>query len=211
MLPDKTQLAAELFNRHAKAYQDKYRDVSLYHDGFDLFCSHIGKENPDVLELACGPGNITRYLLAKRPDLRILGIDLAPNMLELAGIACPDAEFRQMDVRMISELDQLYDGIMCGFALPYLSKEEAIAFIADASALLKERGVLYISTMEGDYSQSGFQHSSSGDQVYIHYHEAGYLTEALAAQGFHVISMQRKVAPGHEGTPHPDLVILAGK
>jgi len=41
-------------------------------------------EQAKVLELACGPGNITKCLLSKRPDLEILATDIAPNILELA-------------------------------------------------------------------------------------------------------------------------------
>jgi 23S rRNA G2069 N7-methylase RlmK/C1962 C5-methylase RlmI len=47
---------------------------------------------------------------------------------------------------------------MCGFCLPYLSKEEAVKLIRDAAAILNPDGVFYISTMEDDYSKSDFKH-----------------------------------------------------
>ena len=64
---DKSKQAAELFDHFAKAYQDKYMDLSLYHDSLDLFCRSITKKEADVLDIACGPGNITHYLLKKAP------------------------------------------------------------------------------------------------------------------------------------------------
>ena len=73
-----------LFDSQAAYYQAKYMDVGRYAASLDLFCSSIERTDADVLEIACGPGSITRYLLDKRPDLRILGTDAAPNMLELA-------------------------------------------------------------------------------------------------------------------------------
>jgi hypothetical protein len=41
---------------------------------------------------------------------------------------------------------------MCGFGLPYLSKEETENLISGSFALLKPEGVLYVSTMEDDYN-----------------------------------------------------------
>lgn len=209
---DKSRMAVDVFDRRAQLYQEKYMDVGLYHDTFDFFCDHITRDNAEVLEIACGPGNITRYLLTKRPDLKIFGIDLAPNMIELAKKNNPQAEFQVMDCRDIGRLHKSYDAIMCGFALPYLTKEEAVKLIRDASGLLHPGGVLYISTMEDDYSRSRLMRSSSGeDEVFIHYHQADYLTQALAESGFTILDLQRKVYPAHDGTTTTDLVIVARK
>jgi 2-polyprenyl-3-methyl-5-hydroxy-6-metoxy-1,4-benzoquinol methylase len=186
-------------------------DVSLYGSTFDLFCENIIKQNADVLELACGPGNITKYLLNKRPDLKILGTDLAPNMIELAKINNPTAHFEIMDCRAIHTLNKKYDAIMCGFCLPYLSKEEAIQLIMDASKVLSPSGVIYISTMEDDYSKSGYKKGSSGDEIFMHYHEAEYLSKALEDNDFKIIDLQRIVYPASDGTNITDLVIIAMK
>ena len=63
---DKTKIAVAIFNKYASEYQDKFMDLALYHDTFDLFCNLLVRENPTILELACGPGNITKYLLKKK-------------------------------------------------------------------------------------------------------------------------------------------------
>lgn len=211
IIMDKTKLAVDVFDKFARQYQDKFMDTGLYHTTFDLFCGSITKKNADILEIACGPGNITHYLLEKRPDFKILGTDLAPNMLALAKINNPTAEFKIMDGRDMSTLGQKYDGVMCGFCLPYLSKAEAIKLISDAAHLLHPAGVIYISTMEDDYSKSGLETSSAGNQIYMHYHEAGYLAEALRENGFEITDLQRKEYPKPDGTPVVDLIIIAKK
>ncbi|MBC7886377.1 MAG: class I SAM-dependent methyltransferase [Ferruginibacter sp.] len=210
---DKTKTAIQVFNEYAKQYQDKFMVFDLYNDGFDLFCSHIVNDHADILEIACGPGNITRYLLDKRPGFKILGIDLASNMIGLARLNNPTAEFKLMDCRDIGSIDKKYDAVMCGFCLPYLSKEESIKLISDASGLLKLNGVIYLSTMEDDYSKSGFKTpgSGTGDKIYIHYHQADYLTNALKENGFKIINLQRKPYPMDDGTTTTDLVIIAAK
>src|SRR5690606_4608879 len=98
-----------------------------------------------------GPGNITRYLLAKRPDFTIDAIDIAPNMIELAKQNNPTANFEVMDCRGIAGISKKYDGIICGFCMPYLSKSDCGQLIADSANLLKDNGILYFSTIEGNY------------------------------------------------------------
>ena len=210
---DKTKMAVDLFDKYADRYQEKYMDVSLYHDTFDLFCDDIKKENAEILELGCGPGNITRYLLEKRPGIKLLGTDLSKRMITLAKINNPAAEFELMDCRDFRRTGKKYDGIMGGFCLPYLSKEDSIKLIQDAFASLNPDGVLYLSTMEDDYDKSGLKGPSSGepDQLFIHYHEAGYLTEALTVNGFAILELSRKEYSGPDGAPVTDLVIIAQK
>lgn len=206
---DKTRIAIDVFNKLATEYQDKFMNVDSFSDTFDIFCEKIQKQNADVLELACGPGNITKYLLNKRPDLKILGTDLAPNMIRLAKINVPAAEFQLMDCREIEMLNKKYDAIMCGFCLPYLSREEAFKLIVDASKLLNSSGILYLSTMEDDYNNSGFRKGSQGDEIYMHFHEADYLVAELEKNNFTITDLKRKDYPERDGSITIDLVIIA--
>ena len=210
-MKDNTQNVIALFDKHAKGYQEKYMNVDLYGDSLDLFCAQLEKQNAEVLELACGPGNITRYLLNKRPDLKILATDLAPSMLELAKINNPEASFQLLDCREVNTLGKKWDAVMCGFCLPYLSKEDAIQFIQDAANALNDKGLLYISTMEDDYSKSGIQYSSTGDELYMYFHQADYLTEALENNGFKLLDLRRKVYSMQEGVVTTDLILLASR
>lgn len=202
-------MAAAVFDKHAEAYQEKYMDVSLYHDSFDVFCQYVPAENARVLELACGPGNITRYLRQKRPDFQILGIDLSPKMVELARTNNPDATFMCLDCRDIRQLDQTFDALMVGFCLPYLSVGETEQLVCDAAAMLPPKGVLYLSTMEDDYSASEIQRASTGDAVYMYFYRADDLTRILEAQGFSVVYLDRKTYPGRDGATVTDLLLVA--
>jgi len=208
---DKTQAAIAVFDKNAQRYQEQFMDTGLYQDSFDLFCDHIKKSEATILDVACGPGNITQYLLLKRPDWHITGIDLAPNMLALAGVNNPAAIFHLLDARAIRSLNRQWDGIMCGFCLPYLSREEAVQFINDAADTLYQHGVLYLSTMEDDYSRSGLQTSGSGEQLYMYYHEEGYLREALKQHNMNIIHTCRLCYPDKNGKEITDRVIIAVK
>lgn len=174
----------QTWNKVAQAYQDKFMELDLYNDSYDSFCKAIQKENARILDLGCGPGNISRYLLSKKPACKILGLDIAPNMIKLAEQNNPGARFQVMDIREIGKMEAEYDGIICGFSLPYLSPEESLHLISDTYDLLTEKGVLYLSFVEGDPTQSGFQTASTGDRSYFHYHSLPGFMEHLQYCGF---------------------------
>lgn len=201
------------YNKAAKKYQDKFMTLDLYNDVLDKFCNAFSKKNASIFEIATGPGNVTKYLLNQKPDFNIFGIDLAENMIDLAKKNNPKANFKVMDCKDINTIHQKFDGIMCSFCMPYLSKEEVQKLIADASNLLHPSGLFYISTMEDDYDKSGFETTSfAGDDiVYIYYHQASYLNECLKKSGFTIVETQRKDYPEANGTITTDLIIIAQK
>ncbi len=208
---DKTTQSVNVFDKNANLYQERFMDFDLYNDTFDLFCNSILTKNAEVLELACGPGNITKYLLKKRPDFKLLGTDLAPKMIAFAQEYNATAEFQIMDCRDFLKLNKMFDGMMCGFGLPYLSKEDAIQLIKDAYLVLNPNGVIYLSTMEDDYSKSDYKKGSTGDEIFMHYHQEDYLLEALLTNGFKMITVQRKKFPEQNGTETIDLILIAQK
>lgn len=184
-------------------------DVSLYTEAFKVFFDNISANNASILDIACGPGNITKFLLDKKPDYRILGIDLSSKMLKLAKINNPKAQFQLMDCREIDTIGAKFDGITCGFCLPYLTPQEAINLIANVSKLLKPNGVFYLSTMEEDENnKSRYQISSTGDQVYVNYHKEDYLSTALRENNFETLILKRYSSPDKDGLITTDLVLV---
>lgn len=185
---DKYKETFETWNKIANLYEDKFMSLSIYDETYDFFCSLLNN-NQKVFEIGCGPGNITKYLLSKRPDLKITGIDIAPKMIELAKINNPTADFKIMDTRKLNELNEKFDAIMCGFCLPYLSESDCSKLINDAAQILTENGILYLSFVKGDTSKSGFISGSSGDRTYFYYHTLEDLKTSLLENNFDVIKL----------------------
>jgi len=161
----------------------------LYNETYDFVCNTITRKNAKLLEIGCGPGNITKYLLSVRPDFDIFGIDIAPNMIKLAKKNNPTASFAIMDSRHIDEIKTKYDGIVCGFCLPYLSHTDSQIFITDCYNLLNEDGLLYISFVEGNPNKSEFQIGSSGDRTYFYFYNLEELTKQLIKNNFEQINV----------------------
>ena len=205
---DKYQITFETWNKIAQLYQDKFMDLDLYDDTYDSFCQQLRKPAPSILEIGCGPGNITRYLLSKVPDAKVYGIDIAPKMIELARINNPKARFELMDARMIDLLEAKYEAILCGFCLPYLSIEDVAKLLRDVSALLTMKGIIYLSCIEGDYEQAAYQEGSSGDRAYVYYYSENYLRADLEKNGFELTKVFRRTYKRGEGE-EVHLIILA--
>lgn len=176
----------ETWNKVAQLYQEKFMHLTLYDASYDTFCKMIGNSNAKILDAGCGPGMISKYLLSKFPGYKIDGIDIAPNMVELARKNIPSAEFMVMDLRNISQLNKEYNGIICGFGLPYLSESEAKSFINECYNLLLENGVLYLSFVEGDRENSGFKTASTGDRTFFNYFNLNLLSDVLKNAGFEI-------------------------
>ncbi len=202
----------ESFNKLASAYQEKFMDLDLYNDTYDRFCELVEMPGAKILEIGCGPGNITKYILSKRPDFKIEGIDLAPNMVQLAKENNPQAHFSIMDCREIDQLPHQFNGIIAGFCMPYLSKEECSKLINDTSLLLYPNGIFYLSVIEGDDEKSGYETASNGtDKAYVYYYQEDYLLQELRENGFELIDLTRKDYTKHDQTPSTHLIIIAKK
>lgn len=199
------------WNKVAELYQEKFMDLDLYNGTYNAFCTLLEKRNAAVLEIGCGPGNITRHLLSNRPDFSLLGIDIAPNMIALAKKNNPAAQFEVMDSRNIGQLDRLFDGIVCGFCLPYLSETDARHLIKDCRDLLSTTGLFYLSFVEGDNTLSGYQTGSSGDRTYFYYHSLGHLKSMLGEHDFKIMHLAHIHYPKKDGTTEVHTVLIAKK
>ncbi|WP_412986066.1 class I SAM-dependent DNA methyltransferase [Pontimicrobium sp. IMCC45349] len=210
---DQLKNTTKIFNDCAQEYENKFMNVDLYSDSLNLFCKQIEKHKAKILEIACGPGNITKYLLDKRPDYKILGLDIAPKMITLAKQNNPTANFKVMDCRAITNIKETFDAIMCGFAFPYFTKQEALTFIKDAYSLLNPNGIIYISTMEGKNSTSGYKLPSSGEgpELFINYHETEYLIKALKENNFEITHQSLQDYPEYNSSASVDLILIAKK
>lgn len=115
-----------IFSRHAEAY-DRRLDRAMTRGEakgrqrvIDLVQARPGMR---ILDLACGPGNLTRRLAALiAPDGEVIGVDLAPGMLDRARMSAPaNARFELMDVEDLKFHDSSFDAAVCGHGLQFVA------------------------------------------------------------------------------------------
>ncbi|HEY0977810.1 MAG TPA: class I SAM-dependent methyltransferase [Flavobacteriales bacterium] len=189
---DQNERVLRAFELNAALYESRYMDVTDYASVLDRFLAPL-PHRAEVLELACGPGNITRYLVDRRPDLQVLATDLAPTMLEHARRNVPEAEFRELDCRRIAQLGRTFHGIVCGFCLPYLSPEETEQLIHECADLLHPGGMFYLSALEGELSSAReiAPSSGKGEPVFVQFYPEEVLATYLSAAGFGTVHVER--------------------
>ena len=185
---DKYQETFDTWNNITSLYQDKFMDLDLYNETYDFICSFFDESNTKILEIGCGPGNITKYILSRRPDFDIFGFDVAPNMVELAKLNNPTASFAVLDCRQIKQLGSTFDGIIGGFCLPYLSQDECTDLLHDANEMLHDNGLFYLSFVEGDPEKSYFK-AGCGGRVYFNYHRLEHIRAQLVALNFEELKL----------------------
>lgn len=208
---DKYKETFQTWNKIASIYEDKFMDLDLYNDSYDIFSELITKRNSSILEIGCGPGNITKYLLDKRPDFKITATDIAPNMIALAKKNKIPADFKILDSRDIGELEMEYDAIIAGFCIPYLSKEDCSKLIMDSSNLLAGNGVIYLSFVEGDYEKSSYQSGSSGDRVFFYFHNLNGFKKELENNGFEIAEIMHKKFEKADKSEEIHTILIAKK
>jgi ubiquinone/menaquinone biosynthesis C-methylase UbiE len=128
------ELFPPVFSRHALAYQRRLEEIMSRGESLgrmralELVDARPGMR---VLDLACGPGTLSRRLAAMvSPGGKVVGVDLAPGMIALArAMAIPGAHFELMDIEHLAFEDESFDAAVCGHGLQ---------FVADLQAALRE-------------------------------------------------------------------------
>jgi ubiquinone/menaquinone biosynthesis C-methylase UbiE len=210
---DTFEISVQRFDEFASEYAERFMNIDSYRSHFDKFCDLIESNHPKILELGCGPGNVTRFLKQRFQNSEIIAIDLAPQMIDIAKKTVSGVDFKIMDVRDVKTIDMQFDSIMCSFCLPFLSNSDTYKLISDCSEKLVKNGILYISTMEGDESKAGFESTSfSGDsKVYFNYHKHQDLNKALIESGFSIDYNIRQDYYESDGSVMIDIIMIAKK
>lgn len=148
-MADKTIVTINSYNQNADAFQARFMNLELYKGSLDSLYKHI-KDNYNIIDFGCGPGNICKYLLDQNQTINVCGVDLSEKMLELALKNEPRAKYELRDIRNIScYTKNTYNIVVAAFCIPFLYTEETSRFISNITQILKEGGKIYISTMKG--------------------------------------------------------------
>lgn len=171
-----------IYEKYSSRFFDKIASLSNYEKTYDRLLEYL-KDNSSILDLACGPGNISKYLKDKYADPSITGIDFSERMLDLARKNIPDGKFIAGDVLDL-EMKEEYDSVIFGFGLPYLNIDEFENLLYRIKESLVDNGIFYLSFMDGD--RSGFEKTSftGSDLLLTYYHPENAVRKLLSKHGF---------------------------
>ena len=204
-------------NRYIETHQtwnkiaQSYEDMELHHDTYKKFYDSLSRTDASILEIGCSPGNIAQYLLELNTNFQILATDISANMIKLTKKNNPGIDLKILDYRHIDTIKNKYDGIVCGFTIPYLSKVDCQKLISNSSKLLKDNGILYLSFAEGDYKKSVYISGSSGDRTYFYYHDIKTIKQELKLNQMEIVDFIEKKYMKSDKTSEKQTIINAKK
>jgi SAM-dependent methyltransferase len=121
----------------------------------DAVADGVGRPDPLVLDLGCGPGSLAVRLLDRIPGASVIGVDADPVLLALARAAWPDRaglRFAELDLRGAGwaaalGLDRLADAAVSTTALHWLPPRALAAMYAELATVLRPGGLM----LDGDH------------------------------------------------------------
>jgi len=146
----------------------------------------------DILDAGCGTGRWLRQL-ADRSPRSLIGVDISPAMLLLAGTKL-DAicDLRLGSCAVLPAGDATTDMVLSSFVVSYL--DDLDAFAQEVDRVARPGAALFLSDMHPDTEarcnwKRGFKASSPGSEVHGRRWSLEQITQAFKACGFKVISL----------------------
>jgi len=101
-----------------------------------------------VADLGCGPGHVARYLHER--GVRMVGIDLAPGMIDSARKRSPEIEFRVGDMRALELADGALAAIVAFYSLIHIAEPEMGPTLRELRRVLAPGGLLLVAFHIGE-------------------------------------------------------------
>jgi ubiquinone/menaquinone biosynthesis C-methylase UbiE len=138
-----TAFEAAGWERQAPTYDDVMGRVTSRLVGPLLEAAGV-QQGSRVLDVATGPG----YAAAAAADLgaSVVGVDMAPAMVELARRLHPTVEFRVAQAEALPFEDDSFDAVISNFVAPHLSRPELA--VAELVRVLRGGGRLALTTWD---------------------------------------------------------------
>jgi 2-polyprenyl-3-methyl-5-hydroxy-6-metoxy-1,4-benzoquinol methylase len=204
-----TEITIDAYNKNANRYADKFMDFKSYKEKISIFQKHYLSKNSSILDVGCGPGNNAKSLFESDNTYKISGMDLSTEMIKLAKQNIPDCDFWVQDIRDINP-DKKFDAIIASFCIVHLSDEDTAVFVQKLSKMLKEKGSLYLSFMEG--KKPGLETTScSDDHIFFNYYHKDTIKKLLVKNSIEIVEILNDGYQERDGSITQDIFIFARK
>ena len=195
------------YSKYATQFNTKIGALTLYDNSYKEFVD-AAPVKTNLLDLVCGPGNVSHFIQNLIPDLQISCVDLSQEMLELAKGKLKQAKFYKSDILNLDIPENKYDLIVCAFGLPYVNREDIALFARQISNFAHPETSVYISCMKGNSSQLENVSFGENEKLLIHYHQRESLELAFQSEGFNVISYIEQDYPEQDGSISTDMIFV---
>ena len=152
-----------------------------------------------VADLGCGPGHIARYLHER--GVRVEGIDISPEMIQVAGDLNPGMDFQVGDIQRLDVADGSFAGAVLFYSIVHFETSELANVFREVRRVLAPGGLALVAFHIGD--EAVHLDDLFGARVYLDFRffPPSTVIEALKGAGFAVKEhVERKP---YEGAEYP--------
>lgn len=171
-----TKLYADL----AYLYDAMYQTFINYDKEFSQYDDLLKRyQATSVLEIGCGSGHLAKRFTAQQYDY--LGVDISPQMLEIARNRCPEARFEQGDMRTLST-NRLFDAVLItARSISYIiNNQDLLNTFRQIRQCLSDTGTLIFDFIDADTFLPGM------DESVLIEHRANYEQQQYLRQSRYV-------------------------
>mgnify|MGYP005818770715 FL=1 len=118
-----------------------------------------------VLDMGCGTGGNTRYLVDRGLD--VTGIDASEGMLNVAKKMFPELKFQKENILYTPFSGQIFDGVVLAYVINHFNPEGLSLLKKEINRLLKHKGVVFVSAHIGN--SQGIVKDPLDDDIDIYY------------------------------------------
>jgi ubiquinone/menaquinone biosynthesis C-methylase UbiE len=196
---DVVSITRDTYDSIATSYSDKIS--SLVSDTWvgnyekqllDRFLQLIEALNPKILDIGCGNGKDTAYLMAK--GATVVGIDYSSRMLQEAKRRVQNGVFHLMDMRNLEFPDNTFDGVWANGCIYHVPKVEFGQVLKEVMRVLKPLGIFSFNAKAGTGERlENKPKSFAGGPRFYAYYSISETNEHLKEAGLEVI--EAKIYP----------------
>ena len=135
---------AAFFNSRAEKYDEVHTGhISGGRATKDLVAAHLPEGTRDVLDLGCGTGLELPAIYARFPNARVLGIDMAQDMLALLRERCAGQNVRTLCMSYFDYAfpPAAYDAVISVMSLHHFTPEQKLGLYAQIRKTLRPGGL----------------------------------------------------------------------
>ncbi|OZF40822.1 SAM-dependent methyltransferase [Rhodococcus sp. 14-2496-1d] len=199
-------MTRSVYDTVAESYADLVRDEldgrHLEHGLLATFAARV--PSGSVLEVGCGSGRVTAEL--HRLGLDVAGIDLSPNMIEVARREHPHLRFGVGSMEALDAGDSSVAGIVAWYSIIHTPPAHLPAVFAELHRVLMPNGSLLLAFQSGDQRvrlEHVYGHSVSYDAYRL---DPDAVAGMLVDADFEVDVRVHRAPMGHEPTPQAYLL-----
>ncbi len=148
-----------------------------------------------VLDLGCGPGHVARYLHQR--DVKVVGVDLSPGMIQTARGRAPEVDFRVGDMRSLDLGDASAAGAVAFYSLIHFCAAELDRALGEIARVLQPAAPLLVAVHRGSQTVHLEELWAIAIRLDFVFFESQALGGAVRAAGFELVEVLAR--PAYKG------------